>query len=96
MSWVFINDTTFWICKTHLWRHMTDTHEEHYSCGETLRVTLSRLAANLAIGAALCAAFDEGWSRCAWCHNGPPESDWLPGCGRPAPGWESRGEGGEG
>jgi hypothetical protein len=59
-------------------------------CTRLLAETCRTLTHNLAIGAALCSAFWEGWEQHEHhdlysAHGYRTEMDWRPGCGRPAP-----------
>lgn len=53
-------DTTCALCGAKLYRHATDDHVSHYSCDATFAADMERLAANLAVGAALTKAFSLG------------------------------------
>jgi hypothetical protein len=48
---------------------------------------LTNLAANIAVGAALCLADENGYERCALRTVSEIEP-WRPGCGRAVEGWE--------
>ena len=57
------------------------------NCVDIMHERLECLAANLAIGAGLCEAFWNGYQRGASAATQDGRVTWVPGCHRPAPGW---------